>query len=426
MESIKIAILGMGNIGSGLYEALKTNEKKIMNYLGKKIEVKKVLVRELGKRRSINLENELLTTNIEEIIEDSEIDLVVELIGGINPAYEYIKELIKNKKHIVTANKAVIATYGKELDELAQENGVELRFEGSVGGGIPIINTISESLSGNEIDEIVGIINGTTNFILTQMSDSGMDFDEAVRLAQEKGYAEADPTSDLEGEDAAFKLSILSNVAFGKRVRPHEVPREGIKKISLEDIKYADELGYKIKLLALARKYEDHIELQVHPGLVPKDHPLSTVKNEFNALFIKGNTVGEIMLYGKGAGSLPTGSAVLGDILSIGKTMDIKKDKEIKEASNSSLKISNGSKSQYYIRLEVVDEPGVLGSIAISFGKHGVSLESVVQRGRGKKTAPLVFITHDTSMEQLNKVLKDLKSYEAIEKIASILKVQIL
>jgi len=424
MDSIKIGILGMGNIGGGLYSALYTNKKKIEGYLGKSIEVKKILVRSLEKSRGNNIQKDLLTTSIDDILQDSEIEIAVELIGGLSPAYEYITALLESKKHVVTANKAVIATYGKELEELAQRNGVKLRFEGSVGGGIPIINTLSESLSGNEIDEIVGIINGTTNFILTQMSDKGMDFEEALQLAKAKGYAEADPTSDIEGEDAAFKLSILSSVAFDKRVNPQDIPREGINKVSQKDIQYANQLGYIIKLLALAKRYNDGIELQVHPALIPRDHPLASVNDEFNALFIKGNTVGELMLYGKGAGSLPTGSAVLGDVLSIGKSLDVKRSNNRSEKNNNSLELENNGQSQYYIRLEVYDKPGVLGRIAIAFGNNEISLQSVVQRGKGEEIVPLVFITHETSRYKLDKVLKDIQEYSFVNEIATILKVE--
>ncbi|WIF93960.1 homoserine dehydrogenase [Caminicella sporogenes] len=424
MESIKIGILGMGNIGTGLYKILQINDKKIKNYANKKIEVKKVLVKNFEKQRDVDIPKELLTLDVDEIIYDPEIKIIVELIGGINPAYDYLKRSIENGKHVVTANKAVIATFGKELDDLAVKHGVQIKFEGSVGGGIPIINTLTESLSANEIEEIVGIINGTTNYILTQMSEFGMEFETALKEAQIKGFAEADPISDLEGEDAVFKLAILSAVAFNKRVYPDEISREGIKKISQKDIKYASELGYKIKLLATAKKYGNNLELNVHPALIPNKHPLASVNNEFNALFIRGNAVGEVMLYGKGAGSMPTGSAVLGDVLSIIKAIEADGIKNSNNNITSKLVVNNIGQSKYYVRLEVVDEPGVLGKIAINFGKYGVSLESVVQRARGEKTVPLVFITHETDREKLDKALEEISSFSVVDKIASILKVE--
>ncbi len=423
MEIIKIGIMGMGNIGTGLYEIISFNREKIEEELGKKIEIKKVLVRDIKKKRSVEIPKEIMTTNVYDIINDPHIQIVVELLGGINPAFDYIKMAIESGKHVVTANKAVIATYGEELENLAKQYSVKLKFEASVGGGIPIINTFKESLSANKIEEIAGIINGTTNFILTQMTDYNLDFEEALKKAQDSGYAEADPTSDIEGEDAAFKLAILSDVAFGKKIDPNNIPRVGITKISQEDIKYASELGYKIKLLASAKKYDKKLALQVHPALISNEHPLASVNNEFNALFVRGNAVGEVMLYGKGAGSLPTGSAVMADIMQIIKLI---KNKNIENGKmvDRDLIISGEKPSQYYIRLEVIDEPGVLGKIAITFGKHGVSLDSVVQRGRGGKTAPLVFITHEVEREELDKALEEIDSFSEIDEIASILKVE--
>jgi homoserine dehydrogenase len=423
MESIKIGIMGMGNVGTGLYKILSDNRKKIEEELGKKIEIKKILVRNPEKQRDVDVPKGIMTKDVYEIINDPEIQIVVELLGGINPAFDYMKMSIESGKHVVTANKAVIATYGKELEDLAKSCGVKLRFEASVGGGIPIINTLKESLSGNKIEEVVGIINGTTNFILTQMTTSNIDFEEALKQAQDKGYAEADPTSDIEGEDAAFKLAILSDIAFGKKVDPGEIPREGITKISQKDIQYASELGYKIKLLVSAKKYDGSLGLHVHPALIPNEHPLASVNNEFNALFIRGNAVGEVMLYGKGAGSLPTGSAVVGDLIHIIKSIE-NKGEVAGKGIQEDLKISGEGISQYYIRLEVIDEPGVLGKIAITFGKHGVSLDSVVQRGRGGRTAPLVFITHEIERSQLDKALEEINSFSVVDQIASILKVE--
>ncbi|QEK11834.1 homoserine dehydrogenase [Crassaminicella thermophila] len=425
MNCIKIGILGLGNVGKGVWNIIEENKNKIDNYLGSNLEIKKILVRDIHKNRGIAIPQEKLTTNPLEIIQDPEIDIIIEVIGGIDTAFEYIKQAFENGKHVVTANKAVIATHGNKLRALAQRYGVELRYEASVGGGIPIINTLTQSLSANKIDELVGIINGTTNYILTQMSDFGMDFDDALKLAQEKGYAEADPTSDIEGEDVAFKLSILIAVAFGIHIEPHEIPREGITKISKKDIEYASQLGYKIKLFATAKKFDNNFEFHVHPTLVPSNHPLASVSNEFNALFIRGNAVGELMLYGKGAGSMPTGSAVMGDILEIGKIIGTNyKSTPLDVVSEKHLNIIGEGISQYYIHTEVIDEPGVLGKIASTFGKYGISLESVVQRGRGNSTVPLVFITHEIERKQLDKALEEIQNNNIINKVASILRVE--
>ncbi|MBK5252741.1 MAG: homoserine dehydrogenase [Peptostreptococcaceae bacterium] len=427
MNNIKIAILGVGNVGSGVWKILHKNQRKVDSYLGRSIDIKKVLVNNVNKKRDIDIPADILTEDFAEILENKDIQVVVELIGGLEPAYSYIKAALKNKKHVVTANKAVIATYGKELRELADENEVEIRYEASVGGGIPIINTLIQSLSANKFDEIIGIVNGTTNYILTQMTAEGMDFDEALKLAQEKGFAESDPTSDIEGEDAAFKLSILSYIAFGIEVSPQDIPREGISKISREDIEYAKQLGYTIKLLATARKNEKTFECHVHPVLLKKDHPLSSVNNEFNALYVRGNAVGELMLYGKGAGSMPTGSAVLGDVMEIGKRISEKPSVSHANKNEyiSSLESVGEGLSEYYIRFQVKDQPGVLGNIATIMGEYGISLQSVVQRGKpGEKLVPLVFITHEVSRKNLNSALEKIKASDAIEEVASIIKVR--
>lgn len=422
---MKIAILGMGNVGTGVYQILQENSKEIFKYLGSNIDVSKVLVRAINKERKLFIDNEILTDNFNDILKDEEIKIVVELMGGIDPALEHIKKAISHGKHIVTANKAIMATHGKELEALANENGVFIKYEASVGGGIPIINTLMESLAANKIEEIIGIINGTTNYILTQMTSEDLSFEEALKLAQDNGYAEANPTSDIEGEDAAFKISILTSISYGLDVPARVIDREGITKIQKSDIEYASELGYKIKLLAVSKKHKDSIEIYVHPALVPNDHPLAAINNEFNALFVKGNAVGELLLCGKGAGSLPTGSAVLADILSVAKSIknDIENNMEVEEIEND-IKIKGIGKSQYYIRLQVIDKPGVLGNIAMSFGEYGISLESVVQKGREEETVPLVFITHDIEKELLDKALEDVSSYEYVERIASILKVE--
>jgi homoserine dehydrogenase len=425
MSNIKIGILGLGNVGTGVYQILQENSEEIYKYLNCGIEVEKIMVRTINKDRNISISQEVLTDNIDDILNDESIQIVVELMGGINPAQDYIKRAIEKGKHVVTANKAVMATYGKELKALAKDNGVFINYEASVGGGIPIINTLMESLAANKIEEIIGIINGTTNYILTQMTNNNMSFDDALKLAQDNGYAEADPTSDIEGEDAAFKISILTSIAHGINIPANVIEREGITRIHQSDIEYASELGYKIKLLAASKKYEDSIEIYVYPSLVPNAHPLASISNEFNALFVRGNAVGELLLYGKGAGSLPTGSAVLGDILSVAKLINnnIENNKESNDLLNK-YEVKGIGRSQYYIRLQVTDKPGVLGSIAMTFGKHGISLDSVVQKGKREETVALVFITHDIDKGILDSALEEVDSYEYVEKIASILKVE--
>lgn len=423
MKTIKLGILGMGTVASGLINIIEFNNSKIVETLNKNITVSKVLVKSLNKKRNVNLPQEVYTTDAYEVINDKEVQIVVELIGGINPAYEYIKKALKNKKHVVTANKALIATHGEELENLATENKVKLMYEASVGGGIPIINTITDNLVSNEMEQIVGIINGTTNYILTQMSENGLEYEQAVKQAQELGFAEADPSSDVNGDDAAYKIAILSTIAFRQRINLKDIPKEGITKISREDINYAKELGYSIKLLASSVRKNNEIELRVHPAFVPCSHPLSTVKNEFNAVFLKGNAVGELMLYGKGAGSLPTGSAVLGDIMSIIKKSSCINNDETK--TNVKYKIVNKAHKPYYIRFEVIDKPGVLGKIANIFGANNISLASVVQRQKnGDLTAPLVFITHEVERKNIDAALEEISKFEYVTKIASIIMVE--
>ncbi|SKC64010.1 homoserine dehydrogenase [Maledivibacter halophilus] len=422
---MKIGILGMGTVGAGVYKIIQENKKEINKYLDNDIEIQRILVRAINKDRAIFIPSELLTDNYDDILNDESIKIVVELMGGIHPAFDYIKQAIMKGKHIVTANKALMATHGKELEDLAKQKGVFIKYEASVGGGIPIINTLMDSLAANKIEEIIGIINGTTNYILTQMTNYNMSFDEALKLAQDNGYAEADPTSDIEGEDAAFKISILTSIAYGISVQPNIIEREGITKIDKNDIKYASKLGYKIKLLAATKRFNDSVGIYVYPSLVPNEHPLAAINNEFNALFVRGNAVGEVLLYGKGAGSLPTGSAVLSDIMSVTKSINnnIRNSKKSDRLDNN-MEVRGIGKSQYYIRLQVIDKPGVLGKIAMTFGEYGISLDSVVQNGRDEKSVPLVFITHDIEKEVLDNTLKVVSSYEFVEKVASILKVE--
>lgn len=425
MRDIKLGLLGLGNVGKGVWEILHNNHKITTDYANANLVIKRVLVRDPNKNRGLSIPYDVFTTEADGILHDPEIDIVVELIGGIHPAYEYIKEAIQNGKHVVTANKAVIANFGAELLEMAARYGVELYFEGSVGGGIPIIATLQRSLAANRIQRIVGIINGTTNYILTRMTRDGMSFAQALKQAQEKGYAEADPTSDIEGEDAAFKLSILAYIAFGVQIAPDELPRVGITKISEKEIEYAEQLGYTIKLLATAEKRGDFLETHVHPALVPGKHPLASVSDEYNALFIKGDAVGELMLYGRGAGSLATGSAVMGDILEIARLMMAGMAGKLDGTKKKQpLTVVGEGCGAYYVRLQVVDKPGVLGRITTTFGKYEISLESVVQKGQGEETVPLVFVTHRVERAKLDAALYEISQLPVVSEVASILRVE--
>ena len=319
MNTVKVGLLGFGNVGTGTYQTLEMNKEHIKETSGVDIQITKVLVNDINKKRAVNTPDGVLTSNADDILTNPDIDIVVEVLGGIEPATEYMIKAMENGKHVVTANKAAVAANYKKLNETAKVNHVMLKLEACVAGGIPILHPLTTVLMANQFEEILGILNGTTNYILTQMTEFGLNYDEVLKKAQELGFAEADSTVDVEGFDAANKLSILMALAFNKYVHPYDIPTEGISKITKEDIDKATANGCKIKLIASAVKKDDDIEFSVKPVELPNDHPLATVSNEFNAVFVKGNAVDELMFYGKGAGPLPTGSAVMGDVLTVAK-----------------------------------------------------------------------------------------------------------
>lgn len=384
MKKVKIALLGLGNVGRGVWMILNSNKEEIMKRCGYEVEIAKVLVRDKNKPRGIEISDELVTTDFDEILKDSSIKIVVEVMGGMEPAREYMLRCMENKKHIVTANKMLLATGGDELFEKADENGIMFSYEASVAGGIPIIKGIDESLTANKIETLYGIVNGTTNYILSKMELEGADFDDVLKEAQEKGYAEADPTSDIEGYDAQYKLAILASLAFGSKIDVKNVYREGITKIEAVDMKYAKEFKMGIKLLAIAKETNGKVELRVHPTMIPKKHPLSNVYDSYNAVFIRGNAVGDLMFYGRGAGDLPTGSAVVSDIVSIVRN-NVETENPNPVVKNNLWEreiLDMGSvESKFYIRATVLDESGVLGEITAILGKHNVSIRSVIQKG---------------------------------------------
>lgn len=429
MKKVKIALLGLGNVGRGVWTILNENKEEIMKRSGYDVEVSKVLVRDVKKNRGVEIPEELLTDNFEEILNDDSIKIVVEIMGGIEPAREYMIQSMSRKKHIVTANKMLLATGGDELFQMADEMGVMLQYEASVAGGIPIINGINESLTANKVNELYGIVNGTTNYILSKMELENLDFNDALKEAQEKGYAEADPTSDIEGYDAQYKLAILASLAFGSKVNVDNVYREGITKIKPIDMKYAADFGMTIKLLAIGKARDGKLGLRVHPTMIPENHPLANVYDSFNAVFINGNAVGDLMFYGRGAGDLPTGSAVVGDIITILRNnIDLENSNTVVKNNLWTMGIENISEveSRYYIRVSVYDKPGVLGQITTIFGANRVSLESLIQKGkkRGENSeVTLVLITHKTKEGLINDSidrLYDLKTVKSIENIIRI------
>lgn len=321
MKTVKVGLLGLGNIGTGTYKTLEMNQEQIESAAGRSIEITKILEKDVDRNRDITVKKEQFTQDPDSIFLDPDIDIVIELLGGIEPASTFMLSALNNGKHVVTANKAAVAANYHKLTEAAKNNHVQFKFEASVGGGIPILNAISTVLQANQFEEVLGILNGTTNYILTQMTEHGLKYEDVLKEAQEKGFAEADPTADVEGIDVANKLSILMALAFDIYVEPKDIPTQGITSITKQDIADAEQKGCKIKLIASAKKTGNNITYSVKPTPLPVSHPLAAINNEFNAVFVKGNAVDELMFYGKGAGPLPTGSAVMGDVLEIAKTI---------------------------------------------------------------------------------------------------------
>lgn len=422
---IKIGMLGLGTIGTGVVKVLAKNGKDIETKVGRKLELSKVLVRDLRKERQVDIPH-ILTTNPADILDDPEIDIVVEVMGTIDTAFEYILRAFENKKAVVTANKDLIAVHGKKLFEAADRNGCDFFFEASVAGGIPIIRPLKECLCGNKISMIMGIINGTTNYILTKMSLEGSEFDEALAEAQRLGYAEPDPTADIEGYDAARKIAILASIAFNSRITYPDVYVEGITQISSYDIKYAEELGYVVKLLGIAKGGEEEVEVRVHPVFIPRSHPLASVYNEFNAIFVKGDAVGETMFFGKGAGELPTASAVVGDIISAARNLRYGMSGRIGCTcfEHKRIKPITEVESKFYIRISVKDRPGVLASISGVFGNTNVSLASVIQKRLEGDFAELVLITHKVQEANLWDALAVIGGLSVVAEVGSVIRVE--
>ncbi|OIQ60290.1 homoserine dehydrogenase [Moorella thermoacetica] len=426
MGPINLGLLGLGTVGSGVVRLLEQNKAIITQKLGRPLNIKRILVRDLNRPRQVAVDPALLTTDPETILGDPDIPIIVEVMGGTGTAREYILQALSLGKSVVTANKDLLALYGKELFDAADAHGADLLFEASVGGGIPIIRPLKECLAGNRIRQVMGIINGTTNYILTKMSREGRDFNDVLREAQSLGYAEADPTSDIEGDDAARKMAILASIAFGTRITYPEVYREGIGRLSSHDINYARDMGYAVKLLGIAREDADGIEVRVHPALVPLNHPLASVSDVFNAIFVEGDAVGETMFYGRGAGSLPTASAVVGDIMEGARNLMHHNRGRISCTCfyDKPLKPIGAITTKYYLRLVVVDRPGVLATIAGIFGEREVSLASVIQERMLGDLAELVLITHLVREKNVREALEVLGSLPVVKEIASVIRVE--
>ena len=424
LNKVKVALLGSGTVGTGVYKLINRQRKEMPYKVGADLVVEKVLVRDKNKKRE-GIDSSLLTDQWEDIILDDDIQIVVEVMGGIEPAHTYIKEALQAGKNVVTANKDLIAEYGKELLDTAEENGCDLLFEASVAGGIPILRPLKHCLAGNYLTEVMGIVNGTTNFILTKMAEEGMEFKEAMALATELGYAEADPTADIEGYDAGRKMAIMASIAFNSRVTFDDVYTEGITNISSKDIQYAKEMGCAIKLLGVARNTETGIEVRVHPMLIPLDHPLAGVNDAFNAVFVHGDAVDDAMFYGRGAGEMPTASAVMGDIIDVARNIQFHCCGRIHCTCYKNLPIKKITEieSKYFMRMLVEDKPGVLAKIADTLGRNNVSIAQVVQKNKINDLAELVVITDSVLEQNFADALTSIKGMDITKEISTVIRV---
>lgn len=422
---IRIGQLGCGIVGSAALRMLARNAYDIEQRIGASLEVVSIAVRNLGKERDVPEGTaSLFTTDPHDVVRNPDVEIVVEVMGGIEPARTLILEAIAAGKHVVTANKELLASLGQELFDAAEQHGVCLSFEAAVAGGIPLIRPMKESLAGERITKVMGIVNGTTNFILTRMADDGLEFGQALAEAERLGYTELDPTADIEGFDPAAKAAILASLAFNSRVVSGDVHREGIADITRQDIAFAKRLGYTVKLLAIAEEEDGCIAVRVHPAMIPNAHPLASVRDNLNAVFIEGESVGELMFYGRGAGGGPTGTSVVGDLCDVARTI-ISGGRGVGCTCYAKKPVRPIGEmfAQYYILLNVVDRPGVLATVATTFGDNNVSIKSVWQEGFGEQ-AQLVLITHRGMERDLQATLATLRALDDVTKIASVMRVE--
>ncbi len=421
---INAAVLGAGTVGSGVYKLAKLMEEDIFHKTGARLVIKKMLVKNINKERE-GIPSDILTDDWKSIIEDKDIDIIVELMGGIVPAKTYILEAIAAGKQVVTANKDLLAEHGEEVMSAADLAGNDLQFEAAVAGAIPIIRPLKQSMAGNNITEVMGIVNGTTNYILTKMTERGMDYTDALAEATRLGYAEADPTADVEGYDAGRKMAIMASIAFNSRVTFDHVYTEGITKITADDIRYAKEFGYVVKLLGLARNVDGEIEVKVHPMLIDENHPLATVRDAFNAVFVHGDAMDDAMFMGRGAGQMPTASAVMGDIIDVMR--DIVRDCCGRIGCSCYKKLNvkkiDETKSKFFLRINAHDRPGVLANIASVLGNNDVSIAQVVQKRRSGGVAELVIITDEVEEKHFNDAMAVFKGMSVVKEIAGVIRV---
>jgi homoserine dehydrogenase len=425
-KDISVGLLGLGVVGSGVIKIINDHQEELFHQLGCGVKVDKVLVRDIEKARQIEVDEQLLTTDPQDVLENPEIDVVVEVMGGVDVARDYILQALKAKKHVVTANKDLIALHGPELEKTAQDNGCDLLYEASVGGGIPLLRGLSDGLVSDRIQQVMGIVNGTTNYILTKMDQEGQSYEDALQKAQELGFAEADPTADVEGLDAARKMVILTRLCFFMNVDLNDVEVERISKLSLTDIDYGNKLDLTMKLIGFANRLDDKVEVTVQPTFLSKSHPLAAVSDEYNAVYVNGENVGETMFYGPGAGSLPTATAVMSDVVEAIKNMllGVNGKKFVKPRFEKKLTPATHRFSQFYLRLHVKDEVGAFASISKLFNQLDISFERILQTPDKKGFAEIIVVTHQTSLDNFQTAMKQLHELKVIKNVESFFRVE--
>ena len=422
-RTVGVGILGSGTVGAAVIRLLQEHADDIERRSGRRIEVRRVGVRDASASRDVPLDPGRFTTDLASVVEDPEVDIVVEVMGGVEPARAHILQALRAAKPVVTANKALLSEAGAELFEAAELAGVELAFEAAVAGGIPLIAPLQRSLAGERLTRVLGIVNGTTNYILTRMTEEGMPFEDALTRAKELGYAEADPSADVEGYDAAAKCAIIASIAFDAGVVASDVYREGIAAVTRQDIEFAARLGYVVKLLAIAELDGEDVAVRVHPAMVPTSHPLAAVRDAFNAVFVEGPHIGELMFYGPGAGGKPTATAVVGDVIEIARHLGDRRDRGTRQPrEDRRLRPMEAMETQYYLLLDVADRHGVLAKIAGAFADHRVSIKSVWQEGIGDE-ALIVIITHRANEGAVQGAVRDLRALDDVLEVRSVMRV---
>lgn len=426
-QDLSIGLLGLGTVGTGVVKLIEQHQEELVHQLGCQIKVKKVLIRNVEKDRDVQIDPTSITTNPEDVLNDPDIDVIVEVMGGIDEARQYILEALQNRKHVVTANKDLIALYGPELQEIAWKNQCDLLYEASVGGGIPILRGLTDGLVADRIQKLMGIVNGTTNYILTKMMDEGVSYEEALKTAQELGFAEADPTSDVAGLDAARKMAILARLAFLTDVSLNDVEVEGITNLSSEDLNYGKTLGYTMKLIGMAQCQDERIEVSVQPTFIAKSHPLAAVKDEFNAVYVNGEAIGETMFYGPGAGSLPTATAVVSDVIAAIKNMQlgINGHNLSKPRFKRKLKSLDQRFGQYYIRLHLKDQVGAFSQLTTAFSELDISFKRIIQTpDKRDELAEIIIVTHQVSLDRFQQALLKLNEMPVVKQVNSYYRVE--